>query len=544
MEQPTSPQEYTETVELSDYFRVLWARKWLVVAIVALTVGVVAALTFTTTPQYRATATLVREKTTLETALFGSRLFEYRDIQRELRTSAGLATTPEVAALVKTELGSERSAEELSGMANATPGSQTDIIDITASSSDPAEAADVANSFARNFIAVQQRSDREAIALAEQVIRSQLNRMTTAELTSDRGRLLTGRLEELTIMAELQTGGFKITQPAMVPRAPFTPQPVRNLILALAVGLVLGVGLAFLVEYLDRRIKDETGLEREFGLPVLSTVPLVGGKWDPRKRDSETVMRYIGFSDPRSPLLEPFRTLRSSLQYFGVDEQLRVLLVTSGLPREGKSVVVANLGISLALSGRRVIAAETDLRKPMLHNYFGLTNEVGVSSVVAGTHSLAEALQLVPVDDYAPPAGRRTQPGDDGLLLQKNLYCLTSGPLPPNPAELLSSGKMLELVERMLEAADYVILDTPPVLLVADALTLAKHVDGVLVSARMGATTKDEAREVRSLLDRAGARPIGIVAQGSKRSGAYYRYGYRRYGGGYSGAYEGYGYGP
>jgi len=543
MEQQTFANEVVETVELSDYFRVLWARKWLVLVVVAVTVGAVAAFTFTAIPQYRATATLVREKTTLETALFGSRLFEYRDIQRELRTSAGLATTPEVAAQVKTELGSSRSTEELSNMVSATPGSQTDIIDVAASSSDPAEAADVANAFARNFIAVQQNSDREAIALAEQVIQSQLNRMTAAELASDRGRLLSSRLEELTIMAELQTGGFKITQPAVAPRAPFTPQPVRNLVLALAVGLVLGVGLAFLVEYLDRRIKDETGLEREFGLPVLATIPMVGGKWDPRRRQPGQATRYIGFSDPRSPLLEPFRTLRSSLQYFGVDEQLQTILVTSGLPREGKSVTAANLGISLALSGKRVIVAESDLRRPMLHEYFGLTNEVGLSNVVAGNYSLAEAMQLVPVDDYTPPSGRRTQPAENGLLLQKNLYCLTSGPLPPNPAELLASGKMLELVEKMLAAADFVILDTPPVLLVADALILAKYVDGVLVSARMGATTKDEAREVRSVLERAGARPIGVVAQGAKRSGSYYRYGYRKYGR-YGAEYEGYGYGP
>ena len=172
---------------------------------------------------------------------------------------------------------------------------------------------------------------------------------------------------------------------------------------------------------------------------------------------------------------------------------------------------------------------EADLRRPMLHTYLKLGNEIGVSNLLAGTHSFTEAMQLVRVDDYIPKDTRKQIPlGAEDLLLQKNLYCITSGPLPPNPAELLGSAKMRQLLLTTVETADYVIVDAPPLLVAADPLSLAPLVDGVLLTARLYATTRDEAQAARELLHRVGAHVIGAVALGGKASRSYYRRGHHR----------------
>jgi Mrp family chromosome partitioning ATPase/capsular polysaccharide biosynthesis protein len=540
--------EQADAADLADYLRVIRARWWVIVLCVVVVLGASVYSSANKTPLYQATAKIVRQQGSLEAALFGTSFLQYQDPVRLTQTAAGLVTVEQVAALVKAELGSPLSPEELSRMVTATPDTKSDVISIKAVSTSAKEAADVANAFARQFIVYRQTTDKSLLEVAKQVLEKQIASLSKADVGSDLARSLQQRLEEIGIIEEIQTGGFMVSQPAKAPGLPFSPQPLRNAVLALVVGLVLGVGLAFLLEYMDRRIKDEQTLEKVFGLPVLATVPLVDVGWRQRRgrRKSRSDVP-IGFADKHSPLIESFRTLRSNLQYFGVDTEIRTILVTSPLPREGKSTVSINLGLGLALSGLRVIVLEADLRRPMLHTYLKLGNDVGISNVLAGTHTFSEAMQLVKVDDYMPEDTRERIPaGGEDLLLQKNLYCITSGPLPPNPSELMGSTKMQELLRSAAETADYVIIDTPPLLLAADAVTLSAHVDGVLLTARLFSTTRDDAQAARELLERVGARVIGAVAFGGRLSHSYYRRGYyrgyRRYGYGYGRGY-GYGYG-
>lgn len=541
--QDTLTYEQGDALDLTDYLKVVRDRWWVILVCVVVVLGAALVSSFTQTPLYKATAKIVRQQGSLEAALFGSSFLQYQDPVRLTQTAAGLVTVEEVATLVKEDLSSPRSPTELSEMVQATPDTKSDVISISATSTSPREAADVANAFARDFIIYRQTTDKSLLEVARQVLEKQIESMNPVDAASDRGRSLAQRLEELGIIEQIQTGGFMVSEPAKAPGSPFSPQPLRNAVLALVVGLVLGLGLAFLLEYLDRRIKDEPTLEKLFGVPVLATVPLVGGKWAEGRKGSRSDMP-IGFADKHSPLIEAFRTLRSNLQYFGVDREIRTILITSPLPREGKTTVSINLALGLALSGARVIVLEADMRRPMLHSYLNLGNEVGMSNVLAGTHTFAEAMQLVRVDDYMPEDARRqATTASADLLLQKNLYCLTSGPLPPNPSELMGSAKMQELLRTAAETADYVIVDTPPLLVAADAVTLSAHVDGVLLTARFFSTTRDAAQAARELLERVGARVIGAVAFGGRRSQGYYRSGYyrgyRRYGYGH-----GYGYGP
>ncbi len=525
MDTPEISTEAVESVELGDYLKVLRERKWVILGTVLAILAAVLAMSLLSTPKYRATSQILRQRANLDSALFGSSVFEFRDVQRELQTGASLVKLDVVAKMVKDQLGSPRSPGELLSMVQVNPAGQTDLVNIAAVSTYPDEAAKVSNAFAEQFIQYRRKADQSAVTNALTSVSQQYDAMTPSEKTSDRGTQLADKLENLRILEQMQTGGFEIAQVAKVPGAPFSPQPFRNGVLALAVGLVVGVGLAFLLEYLDKRIKDEETLEREFGLPVLASVPTSGKRWTRKEGDRSTAP--VGFLDNRVPLIESYRSLRSSLQYFEVDGRLRSILVTSALPQEGKTITTINLALSLALSGARVIIIEGDLRRPMVHKYLELGNEIGVSNVLAGSHTFSEAMQLVEVDDFTPPEGRRTLALGESPLLQKNLYCITAGPLPPNPAELAASARMQALIQKASDTAEYVLIDSPPLLLVADGLSLATFSDATIIAARMYHTTSDEAREVRALLGRAGVHAIGVVASGVKAGKSYYRrYGY------------------
>jgi Mrp family chromosome partitioning ATPase/capsular polysaccharide biosynthesis protein len=513
-------------------WRVLRERKWIIMLVVVVAVLAAGALTFMRTPQYRATATMVREQTSLDQTLLNTTIFQYEDIQRDLVTIAQSLTSARVATLVKTQIQSPKSTGQLLQMVKARAATDSNNVTVTVVSADPKEAADMANAFVAQTIILRQQTNKQAIVDARTVLESQLAAMTQEQLKSANGQELQSTVDQLKVLEQVQTGGYVLWQPAGVPGVAFSPRPTRDMGVGLALGLILGLIFAFVLDRVDRRIKRESDFEHEFKLPVLASIPRQG-KWT--GRDHANRNGFVGFRDPRSPLLEAYRSLRSGLQYFEVDKGLRTILVVSGLPREGKTATSANLALSLALSGDRVIVVDADLRNPMLHNYLGLENDIGLSTVLAGGSEISEAVRVVKLDRFLPPNGKVTSGGNGRRpaesVLQRDLLCVTSGPLPPNPAELLASAKMEEVLSSLSGLADHVVLDTPPVLLVADALSIASRVDGVVIVARTNSTTSDEAREVRTILNRVGARLIGVVVGGVKAGKSNrYKYGYYGFG--------------
>jgi Mrp family chromosome partitioning ATPase len=217
-------------------------------------------------------------------------------------------------------------------------------------------------------------------------------------------------------------------------------------------------------------------------------------------------------------LLEPFRTLRSNLEFFAVERSQSTWLITSCVPQEGKSTCAVNLALSLALSGKRVVVVDADLRRPMIHEYVGLAQAPGLSNLLAGTTGLEEALQLVKADEFLPPNSRRGPSETRASVMQRNVYVLSSGPVPPNPAELLTSSRMTKLVKELSGMCDCVLIDAPPALAVSDAATMARLADGVLVVVRLGATSRDQVYEVRQLFARKNVRVVGAVAFERPRS--------------------------
>ncbi|PDW03913.1 CpsD/CapB family tyrosine-protein kinase [Candidatus Viridilinea mediisalina] len=208
----------------------------------------------------------------------------------------------------------------------------------------------------------------------------------------------------------------------------------------------------------------------------------------------------VTLRDPGSPAAEAYRTLRTNILFSSLDRPLRTLLVTSTAPNEGKSTTLANLAVTMAQAEQRVLVVDCDLRRPSLHTLFGLPNEQGLTSAI-----LAQ-------NDDLPPAQATVVPG---------LKVLTSGPLPPRPADLLGSRRMAAMIERMSANADIVLFDTPPVVAVTDAAALAPRVDGVLLVLHAGHTRRDRAREARQLLEKVKANIVGVVLNGAKQERGY-----------------------
>lgn len=321
---------------------------------------------------------------------------------------------------------------------------------------------------------------------------------------------LAEKYETLKVTEQLEVGAGNVVAPAAVDVVPITPKPARNGALGLVVGLVFGLGMAFLAEYLDNTIKSTDEAEKLFGAPVLGNIPT-------EQFEKGEGRRLTIVQNPGSRAAEAYRGLRNSIDYVNFEHDVKTVLVTSAAPGEGKSTVSANLAASLAMAGAKVVLINCDFRRPTTDQFFDVDNQLGLSDVLADRVSLAAALQST---------------GDD------NLQVLTPGKMPPNPSELLGSEKMVALIETIKAGVDWIIVDSPPLLAVADAAATARWTDGVLVVTRAGVSTHPAAANARDILDKVGARILGVVVWGLDESKGG-RGGYGGYYGGYYSEYYG-----
>jgi polysaccharide biosynthesis transport protein len=540
IENPQDKQAAT-AVTLTDYLRFIRERWWLIVLVVLIVTGVTYYFSSRQAPQYAASAEIIHQSAGFESTLLGIADVTYA-YQLRIPVDARLIRSPEMAAKVKERIGSARSADELLGMISATPVTETESIVVDATSSYPDEAATVANGFAETFVATRSEELANALAAAKAVLESQIAQIPADQQDGAAAQALQDRLKQLSVMDQVTLADYRVLQPASVPSTPFAPRPIRDTLLAFAIALIAAIGLVFLLQYFDRRIKDEEAMERAFHLPVLASIPLLRHRKVSKSKEAVSPAAAasqlgIGFHGGHQALLEPYMMLRSNLRYFGVERETRLLMVTSTFPQQGKTTVTINLGLAMALAGERVLLIECDMRRPKIHEYMGLSNEVGLANVLSGTVAFESAVQQVYVDDWAPTATNgKNGEATPSALSRPKFYVLCAGPAPPNPSELVASRRMTEVLKLAAKiGADHVLVDTPPVLLVADALAIAPNVDGVIISARLGETKRDDAEKVRSLMERSGARVLGVVVGSDKRSKhGYYSYGYGYgYGSGY-----------
>lgn len=301
---------------------------------------------------------------------------------------------------------------------------------------------------------------------------------------------------------------------ARVPTTPIQPQPVRSATLGAAVGLLVMGALVVLVEYLDDTIKTPEDISRSLGLPVIG---MIGEMEGVKGKDKKPGVYVI--DNPRSPISEAFRTLRSNLDFAGVDKPITTLLVTSATPAEGKTTVAVNLAAVMAQGGKRIILLDTDLRRPGTHKHLGIPNRVGLSEFIRDPDHTFRDVKY----DWDNPS----------------FSVITSGALPPNPAELLGSGRMERILSDLSSEFDAVVIDGPP-FLVTDPVVLSAKVDGVVIVIQPGHTKLDSARVMLEQLQMADARVVGVVLNPISKRRSYYYSGKYRY---YSDYYHSRGYG-
>ncbi|MBD3369465.1 polysaccharide biosynthesis tyrosine autokinase [Candidatus Fermentibacteria bacterium] len=313
--------------------------------------------------------------------------------------------------------------------------------------------------------------------------------------------LLRTKYEETRISEVGQIGDVTIVDTAL-PGSKIKPSKRRNVIMGLLVGLALGVGTVFLKEQLDTSIKNPEDVEN-LDIPVIGVIPRIDKSQFKRKG-----VMPITHSVPRSPASEAYRDLRTSLRFAPTEEPIRSILVTSAGPREGKSMTVANLAVTIAQTGRKVLIVDTDLRRPVMHNIFGLEREPGVSEVVAGMNSISQAVKPADIE---------------------NLFVLTCGYIPHNPAELVGSVKMRNLSEKLLESYDFVLYDSPPVAVVTDPILISSFADSTLVVVMSKLADRKVLKSAWSKLQRTAKHLSGAIVNGFDPLNVYTSYGYYTY---------------
>lgn len=333
--------------------------------------------------------------------------------------------------------------------------------------------------------------------------------------------MLQEKFQESRITEVGQLGNVRIIDPAKAPKYPVKPKKKLNLMLGIMVGLGLGIGLAFVMEYMDSSIRTMEDVQA-LGVPIMATIPFIEPEKlsgmlkagitlnDPEAQNINE--RLITHLKPKSPISEAYRTLRTNIQFSKTDQAIHSLLVTSSGPKEGKSTSVSNLAITFSQLGTKTLLIDADLRRPILHKLFNLEKHKGLTNVLVGRSSLESAVQHI-----------------EGM---SDLDILSCGILPPNPAELLGSSRMRDLLAYAKDKYGMILIDTPPTIAVTDASVLSPIVDGVLLVIKSGSTQRDAGMHALDQLNRVGAPLLGVLLNGIKASnvyGSYYYYYYYHY---------------
>lgn len=411
---------------------------------------------------------------------------------------------------------------QLAGMVTAAPVRNTQLINIDVQSTDPNLSAAIANAIYLVFAEQLQETQSSRYAASIDSLKTQvtdtenevanIRKAMIAAKTPDEAARLESRLTqyqqiyanlvasyEQVRMAEAQALSNVVqVEKAVAANEPVKPKPLQNALLAAVVGLMLAVGGIFATDALDDTVKSPDEISRQLRLPIMGAISHYA-----EPEDGQLITR----AQPRSPVAESFRALRTNVQYASVDRPLRSLLVTSPAPADGKTTITANLATVLAQGGRRVTLVDADLHRPRVHSVFQTTPHPGLSTLFIKT-----SLHLN--GSCQPTATER-------------LRVIAAGELPPNPSELLGSNKMREIRDALLEQSDLVLFDTPPVLSVNDAVVLAPIVDGVLLVVRPGVTKMAALKYAVEQLRYVGANVVGIVLNGIEERSARYGYYYK-----------------
>lgn len=473
-------------------------RRWWVVVLVA-AVAAVGGYVFANRQEkkYSTDSALLFLNSDIGQELLGKQVFNTVDPTRQAATNQALVALPAVSELVAHQLGIP-AGRVLSELAfNADPGS--DVMHIKATDPSPEMAAKIANSYVQQYIAFRQQAARAQLTASEALVTSKLAQIPASQANGPVAQTLEQDRNNLELLASAQTGNAQQVQNATVPSSPSFPSATRDAFIGLFVGL-LAAGLIMAgLERFDRRIKYVDEVDELYGVPVLGLIP-----------DSSALTGPGARGTPRDQ--DAFGMVRAQLRYFDVDRDTRRVMVTSAESAEGKSLISLNIARAAARSDEKsVLLIESDMRRPSLTEMIGLEHVAGLAELLSHSQDLASGLRelvVSPEQDAGDPA---------------RLDVLLAGATPPNPVELLESKRMAELLDHAESIYDLVIIDTPPIGVVSDAIPLVHQVDGVLVISRLGRTRRDHAVRLMKQLRGLNAHILGVVVNGAEPTlGGYY----------------------
>lgn len=503
----------SDQLNLEHVLAVLRRRWWLVALLAVVAAAAAFALSRIQQKQYTATASLVFQNPELSQQASGLQVLPTSPSQDPviMATNIQLLTQQSgIAASTARLVGHGLTAKEVSRSISVSQEGQTNVADVAATNPDPRVAATIANTYAARFIATQRLQQKASVAQALRLVERQIKALTPQQLAGTNGQSLVDRAESLRILSTLQNGDVQVVTPAAVPSSPSSPKTSRNTGLGLALGVLLGLTVAFLLDRFDRRMKNVEELEATYQLPLLATIP---------EHDVYSLAPRAAGSKEHGER-EVFRLLRAYLRYFNVNRDLRTLLVASAAPGDGKSTVARNLAQAAQETGTKTLLIEADLRLPDTAAHYGLSPAPGLSDLLVGAADYEAVIRSVPVATRV-----------NGSATEVTLDVLVAGHPPPNPAELLDSSGMAGVLEWASEHYGLIVLDTPPLSVVSDAISLLHRVDGVIVVSHLGKNTRDHAAFLRERLTAINAPLLGVVANAVKdKTESGYGYGYGYYG--------------
>ncbi len=492
--------------DLNGTLRILRRRAPLILLCTIVTALAAFAFSSRQAREYTATADVLFRDQQIAQQAAGLPVIPTSNPQPDQDTNLKLATLPRVATETAAALGHGVTPRQV--VANVSVGqvSDTDVASVAATWTSPSFAAALANAYARQIVADRQEADTGYYANALRAVNLQYDALSPAEQRGPTGADLEDRAASLETLSQLESSDAQVAQDANPPLGSSSPKIFRNTLLGAILGLLLGLGLALLSHRLDRRLHEPNDLEEIYGVPVVGVVPESAALNRSRSNGATTQL-------PPSEA-EIFGLLRAHIRYFNVDRELRVIVVVSAAPGDGKTTVARNLAIASASVGSRVLFIEADLRRPVAAASFGIAAEPGVAEVLIGAEPFDEVVQRVEL------ANRKGTSGGLDVVV-------AGGVLPPNPPQVIESQAMDSLITDARDRYDLVVIDTPPLALLPDAFPLLRHADGVLIVSRLRRNHSDVAARFRATLDSANAPVIGVVANGFKRPrGTSYGYGY------------------
>jgi capsular exopolysaccharide synthesis family protein len=477
--------------------RIARRRKWVILQATIVVPILALVFSLSQTKEYTATATLLF-RSSPATATESTSI---TDPSREAATNGELVGLPVVSERAAERLHGSVSAEVIQGSVEVSPAGEAETASIAATTPDPDLSAKIANAYGYAYISFRRNADRAQVQNAIELAETSLAELPIEQREGAEGEALSKQLDQLRLTQALQTGGAELVQPASAPSSPSSPETKRNVGLGLILGILLGCLVALLLERIDRRVRSADELEQLYRLPVLARIPR-----SRKLRDRE------GDLGARTQEGEAFRLLRTNLRYLSANRDLRSILAVSPEEGDGKSTVINGLATTMAEMGDRVVLVEADLRKGGQVRQVDGSPPPGLSNVLAGA-SLDSVL-------FQKQVGQQE-------VNAREMTILGSGPPPPNPAELLESPRMGEVLGELQDRFDVVLLDSPALGAVSDALALFPLVSGIVVVAGLGRTTRDAAQDLERQFTMLNRAPLGVIINFASPSRAKYSHYYR-----------------